>query len=79
MNATADVSLREYDDLVSGNLRTAHFNRATLTARGVGDDRRFLMTGPSGIHSLLVVATDLDRLNAHWTVFATDPRNARPA
>ena len=39
------------------------------------DGERFVMTGPSGRHSLLVVATDLDRLNAHWRVFAADSRN----
>jgi hypothetical protein len=38
-------------------------------------ERRFVMEGPSGVHSLLVDATDLDRLNAHWTTFATDERN----
>lgn len=38
-------------------------------------EERFLMLGPSGRHSLLVIATDVDRLNAHWSVFASDPRN----
>lgn len=37
---------------------------------------RFVMTGPSGGHSLMIIATDIDRLNAHWSGFAADPRNA---
>ena len=68
---------------------TVHFNRATLQVRwvpmagiaGLGSgampkERRFVMEGPSGRHSLLVDATDLDRLNAHWQVFCADQRNA---
>ena len=55
---------------------TANGNLAT---GGLPKERRFVMQGPSGRHSLLVDATDLDRLNAHWTVFVTDPRNARDA
>lgn len=34
-------------------------------------DNQFTMTGPTGNHSLFAGATDLDRLNAHWTVFAS--------
>lgn len=42
----------------------------------VGD--YYVMTGPSGLHSLLVSATDLDRLNAHWYIFASHPINTDP-
>jgi hypothetical protein len=42
-------------------------------------ERRFVMEGPSGRHSLLVEATDLERLNAHWTVFCADRRNVYAA
>lgn len=38
---------------------------------------RYVMTGPSGRHSLMIAATDLARLNAHWAGFAADPRNAQ--
>lgn len=48
------------------------FGRAMLRAV----DDRFVMTGPSGTHSLDIGCTDAFRLNAHWQVFATDPRNA---
>jgi hypothetical protein len=41
-------------------------------------ERRFVMEGPSGTHSLLVDATDLPRLNAHWTTFAAHPDNQHP-
>lgn len=71
---------------------TIHFERASIRVAwvemkgiaGLGSgampkERRFVMEGPSGRHSLLVDATDLDRLNAHWTVFVADPRNARAA
>ena len=67
---------------------TIHFDRASVRVAwvalpGVGGlgsgampkERRFVMEGPSGVHSLLVAATDLDRLNAHWVTFATDARN----
>lgn len=37
---------------------------------------RFVMRGPSGVHTLLIDATDAARLNAHWQVFASDSRNA---
>lgn len=37
---------------------------------------RYVMTGPSGRHSLMIAATDVDRLNAHWRVFASHPANA---
>lgn len=48
---------------------------ATLTADGFGTDRRFVMTGPSGSHSLLVLATPRSRLEAHWRGFVSDARN----
>jgi hypothetical protein len=52
-----------------------HQGRATLQVKRIGDERRFVMEGPSGVHTLLVDATDLDRLNAHWTGFCGDRRN----
>jgi hypothetical protein len=33
-------------------------------------DNAFVMSGPTGVHSLYAGATDLKRLNAHWSVFA---------
>lgn len=40
-----------------------------IVCKGEGADRRFVMSGPCGEHSLLVAATDLKRLNAHFTNF----------
>jgi hypothetical protein len=67
-------------DLAS--LRVAWVSMPGLSGLGTGampKERRFVMEGPSGRHSLLVDATDIDRLNAHWTVFVADTRNARAA
>jgi hypothetical protein len=36
---------------------------------------QFVMDGPSGSHALKIDATDLERLNAHWRVFASHPAN----
>lgn len=41
-----------------------------------GLERRFVMRGLTGTHTLLVTATDLERLNAHWRRFAEHPENA---
>lgn len=58
---------------------TIRFDAASLTVMRVlsGEtmERRFVMEGPSGRHTLLVDATDLDRLNAHWTIFASHAAN----
>lgn len=56
--------------------------KAQLAAEWTADrvtgqtEGRFVMRGPSGVHSLLIDATDTERLNAHWQGFAADPRNA---
>jgi hypothetical protein len=47
-----------------------------LTDRFTGaTEGRFVMRGPSGVHSLLIDATDAARLDAHWQVFCSDHRN----
>lgn len=43
-----------------------HFGHASL--RRSGD--RYVMEGRTGRHTLGRMATDLDRLNGHWTKFA---------
>lgn len=35
------------------------------------DRDHYVMEGPSGVHTLLRAATDLERLNAHWVTFAS--------
>ena len=91
--STADLTEGEYARLLNGRAARIHYHRAVLEAQwvpmapptncGISEnampkERRFVMSGPSGRHTLLVDATDRDRLNAHWRVFATDPRNAYP-
>lgn len=93
MTAKQTAALTEADeaDLLARGA-TIHFERASIRVAwvemkgiaGLGSgampkERRFVMEGPSGHHSLLVDATDLARLNAHWTVFVADPRNVRDA
>lgn len=78
----ATLTLTNHADLLA-RAATVHYARASIRVQRVPNfgapgsyESRFVMEGPSGSHSLLVAATDLERLNAHWTVFATDPRNA---
>jgi hypothetical protein len=63
----------DYAALTSGRNVAVTHGAATLWLSRTDD--RFVMQGPSGTHSLLVVATDLDRLNAHWRVFAAHDDN----
>lgn len=70
--------------ILNGSVARISFGGASLEVCMVtgpcGDtERRFVMKGRSGVHSLLVEATDLDRLNAHWTVFASAPENQTAA
>lgn len=69
------ITRDEWARLQSGSIARIHHNRASVEVTGSGDERRFTMSGPSGTHSLLVLATDCERLNAHWRVFCTDARN----
>lgn len=79
MTSQTETTLTAADEAsLLARAATIHAERASLrVARSETGERRFVMEGPSGRHSLMVDATDLDRLNAHWTVFASDPRNAR--
>lgn len=77
----AALNLTDFAALLARGSRI-HFDRASVEVKRVpavgapgAFERRFVMEGPSGVHSILVDATDLDRLNAHWTTFATDERN----
>lgn len=88
MTNTSNLTANDYAQLLNGRIATFCFQRASLRVAfvpmrglaGLGEgampkERRFVMEGPSGIHSLLVDATNLDRLNAHWSVFCDDERN----
>jgi len=87
-NATPTLTRDDEANLLARRA-TVHYRRASIRvewvslpgSHGLGagampKERRFVMRGPSGVHSLLVNATDLDRLNAHWTTFCADTRNA---
>lgn len=71
------ITFDEYAGLLNGRIATIHYERASVVVQGAGDDKQFVMEGPSGSHKLLCIATDHDRLNAHWANFATHPTNKR--
>ena len=57
----------------SGKARlAAEWTRNSATGE---TDGRFVMRGPSGVHTLMIHATDTQRLNAHWQVFASHSAN----
>lgn len=70
MKNPAALTLTEFAAIDARGART-HYKRAVLER--IGDVYR--MYGPSGVHTLQRVATDLDRLNAHWVNFAEHPAN----
>ena len=57
--------------LQSGAVSSIHHDFASVRKHG----DRFVMNGISGEHTLLVIATDEKRLNAHWQIFATHAAN----
>lgn len=67
----AALSFNEWAGLQSGRIERLHFHRAAIQKQG----GRFLMTGPSGEHSIEIAESDLERTNAHWTTFATHSAN----
>jgi len=76
----AEITNFRLAGLLNRSVARINFGGASLEVCRItspcGDiERRFVMKGPSGVHSLLVEATDLKRLNAHWTVFASAPEN----
>ena len=70
----AIITFSEFAGLCTGRIARVHFQRASLEKSG----NEFVMAGPSGKHAIAVDATDIDRLNKHWTVFATSDANAYP-
>lgn len=86
---TINITPEEFTGLLNGRVARIVHQRASLRVSwvslpglaGLGSgampkERRFLMEGPSGNHSLLVDATDHARLSAHWRGFCADQRNA---
>lgn len=65
------------DNLLTAPNWTIHHGKVRLTASKASDghDRRFILNGPTGTHTLLVSATDSDRLNAHWQGFCEKTAN----
>jgi hypothetical protein len=85
---TAALTFDQFTGLQTGRLARVHVGRASIEVEWVPmkaiaglsegampKERRFVMRGPSGVHSLLVDATDMDRLNAHWVAFASHDAN----
>lgn len=78
MDRVADITPATIAYLRTEKARRTHGKASLRVAIVDGPnepEERFVMEGPSGVHTLLVVATDAARLNAHWRVFAADPRN----
>lgn len=67
-----EITKARYAFLLSGDSARTTFGKATVAVKA----DRFVMTGPSGVHSLLIEATDVERLNAHWQGFCSHPANA---
>lgn len=67
----ATLSFNEFAS-IDARGAVVHFERASVRRQG----DRYVMEGPSGIHTLLREATNDERLNAHWTVFAEQNRRA---
>lgn len=67
----AALTFNEWAGLQNGRIERLHFQRAAIQRNGT----RFLMTGPSGEHSIDINESDLERTNAHWVQFATSPAN----
>lgn len=66
--------------LINGGIMMEQ-GKATLAAEWLADrftgntEGRFVMSGPSGRHTLLIDATDTERLNAHWRTFCQHEAN----
>jgi hypothetical protein len=66
--------------LIKSGIAIEH-GKATLHAEWLADrhtgatEGRFVMQGPSGRHSLMIAATDTERLAAHWRVFCEHEAN----
>lgn len=69
------LTFSQFAGLQTGRIARIYSGHASLEVTGQGDERRFTMTGPSGQHSILVLASDLDRVNGHWRVFASHSLN----
>lgn len=67
---SAALTESEWLGLLSGRIERLHFQRAAIRRYGNG----LLMDGPSGEH-VLSEASNLERVNAHWTHFATHSAN----
>ena len=67
----ARLTHTEWAGLCSGRIERLHFQRAAIQKIG----NRLVMTGRSGEHSIQIDESDLDRVNAHWTCFATNSAN----
>lgn len=65
---------KEYNAILAGARVYARKAHASVRIY----NKRFVLEGKSGTHSLDIMATDLSRLNAHWTTFCAHAINQRP-
>ena len=70
-----DLSTEDYAKLVKGSIILTMAGRCELSVDDINKEPQFLMTGPSGRHTLAVSETSLCRLNAHWKGFVYTPGN----
>lgn len=73
----ATITAARRDFLLNTPNACTRWGQVTLSATAIcaAAERRFVLSGPSGCHSLLVPATDAARLNAHWQAFCAVPAN----
>lgn len=69
------ITFDQWAGLQTGRIARIYQGHAALECAKIGEERKFIMRGQTGTHTLLCDATDLDRLNAHWVVFAGHDMN----
>lgn len=63
----ATITPRHWAALEAGSISTIEYGAATLSR----EDEHFVMRRGDAVHTLLVVATDVRRLDAHWKGFTS--------
>lgn len=66
------ITAEEFEHIVANSGVQLGNETGSCTLHYARGDHEFVMMGPTGVHSLYAGATNLDRLNAHWTHFASN-------
>lgn len=66
------ITAEEFEYIVNRSGVQLSNETGSCTLHYAAGDNEFVMMGPTGVHSLYASATDLARLNAHWTHFAAN-------